>query len=467
VLFCNHRLIDLPALKRSVQELYAVVGAPSHYICVLDLTVPGPQVDVNVHPSKRQVALMYQEVIVTGIQQQLMEALEERSFETGSMQPAVAKTPSVKNPYKKAKLTPVSSQGSSVQKKTPPSKLIRTSNATPVGAIRPFLVTTTTQPTQNSLSQSSEVSSNGDLADTIHENHDTTCPHFKIDLSQPGAFALPCTCRKIALPKIPRIRPKRVIPTPCSYSSIQSLRSQINKRAHADWTQRMRQAYFCGTVSHHRSLIQCGQDLVWIHHAELAQELFYQLALAKFGGGMQMGQLPAAINVRVCLEQALQLEEEMVAPGMQEEKVSSGLFQVRETNQVMAEQAAACLWEHATMLKDYFQISMEQKDDHLLLTGLPILLDGHTAQPHGLPIFLLRLATQVNWEEEKPCFRDICQELGKYYAMVPTNEVETHVRHILFPALSFLWIPSERHEREGNLKVLTDLSTLYKVFERC
>jgi len=74
------------------------------------------------------------------------------------------------------------------------------------------------------------------------------------------------------------------------------------------------------------------------------------------------------------------------------------------------------------------------------LTGLPLLLDRYTPLMEGLPMFVLRLATevssppppppraalgashvglvlQVNWDNEKECFRDLSRECGMFYSV--------------------------------------------------
>ena len=99
-------------------------------------------------------------------------------------------------------------------------------------------------------------------------------------------------------------------------------------------------------------------------------------------------------------------------------------------------------------------------------------------------MFLLRLATQVNWEEEKPCFEGVCTELARYYAEIPhettgknglsssssldINESEKKlVQHVLFPAFRYYLIPPKEFASDGSFTKLALLSKLYKVFERC
>ena len=382
---------------------------------------------------------------------------------------------------------------SSIRKKTPPSQLIRTSGATPVGAIEPFLIT------QSKLSSKTSVDDNNKEV-TIHKED---CPlsqsltQTSFDLSQPGAFAQAlslqrCNCfpsnSSLLLPKKPPIRLKRVIPTTCHYDSISELRKRINKHRSPTLTKQLRDAYFVGVLSHQRSLIQCGEDLVMIHHQELARHLFYQLALAHFSG-VKMAQLGGHIHVPSIIAQALEVEDQLVL--LEEENDdesksllhSSEMLHVNPTNQKLARDAATCLLDHADMLEEYFGIRIEQQQykhqnqqdgdderlDDIFLTGLPILLEGHSPEPYGLPIFLLRLATQVDWAEELPCFEGICRELGMYYAMVPseTNQQSAYIRHTLFPAISFLLNPLQEMQGNGSFSVITRLSTLYKVFERC
>lgn len=251
----------------------------------------------------------------------------------------------------------------------------------------------------------------------------------------------------------------------------------------------LREAIFCGLVSHHRSLVQCGMDLVLWNHFELAQELFYQLSLARFGGGSPQAKLGSPIDVQVVIAQTLELEDQLqrldsnaaepdesLALSMK----TSNLLSMSDTNEELARQAATCLLEHAEMLLEYFSIRIERAEEsaRIVLSGLPVLLEGHSPPPHGLPVFLLRLATEVDWTEEQACFQGICRELGAYYAQVPlddqnddsknhNNSIHHLIQHCLFPAISYLLLPPKRFCKDGSICQLTALPVLYRVFERC
>ncbi|KAL3944081.1 MAG: hypothetical protein SGBAC_001867 [Bacillariaceae sp.] len=541
VLFLNDRIIDLPPLKRAMEDVYANFSKTKP-ILIVQVQVPGTQVDVNVHPSKKQVALTYQEDLCHAICEKLNEVLQEsgQTFRAQSVAPKI-----IDNPYRKKRkesddqtpippaagppvspksvtagtktaATPAPGSNQKVAslkrkiqpttKKIPPNKFVRTANATPVGAIEPFVVRTQPSPTDprmresKSQSQSQSPMRKDDRADLASSQesesasvpgtafkHLDGCPfattsnnkNAAIDMSQPGAFAqLTCICRsadarKTVMIRKSLVRPKRVFPSKCSYSSIQQLRQRVNKEKDEDLTKKLRDAYFVGPIYNQRSLIQCGEELVMINHLEMGKLLFYQLALARFGEATmaKLGEKGSpGISVRTLIGQALQLEQEISHQNENDEaKLQSptGLLEVSEMNQKYAQEATSCLSDKAEMLEEYFSIKLVKNGDDAMLTGLPELLEGHIPEPHGLPTFLLRLATEVDWTEERTCFEKICVELGNYYASVPTDDHEDYAKYILIPAISYLLIPSEAIKTQGYFSVLTKLSTLYKVFERC
>ena len=491
IIFLNHRLVDLPPLKRALEDVYSNFGNPNRNknigkpVLVVNLKIPGSQVDVNVHPSKRQVALMFQEDLVTALAQKLRQRLEEHG------QQFVAQSVVIRNPYaddkkdnknKKRKQSSVSdfdkdddeadnsrindcsdytyvkiskkndqnnkkpkinsNNNNNDRKKVVPSKLIRTNNAVRAGAIEPFLVST-----QQSMSSTQDDTTRDEASQPLSRSvlHVSTCPLSQpgadIDLSQPGAFANAlkqerCTCptdesRRTVLVKQAVVRPKRVVPTQAKYASIASLRKRVGKQQCPETTQQIRTAFFMGALSNQRSLIQCGEDLVMINHLELAKELFYQLALARFGGGAKLAHLGSVgsnnggIHIQAAIAQALQCEDDLLqyeergelstdmlsADGdsgcgnVDTSDVSrSGMLQVSDTNDNLAHQATARLIESSGMLEEYFSIRIEirkstednvnrSKDNNddvtgdAILTCLPVLLDGHQPQSRKLLFF--------------------------------------------------------------------------------
>jgi DNA mismatch repair protein MLH1 len=330
----------------------------------------------------------------------------------------------------------------------------------------------------------------------------------------------------IRLPSQALVRPQAVVATPCEYKSIRKLRLEIQRQACPETQRQLRSACFVGVVSRERSLLQVGQDLILLNHYEAAREMFYQLALLQFKGGARMALLSSdaennasgscqagGIDIVTVIADLVEAEEilgrlwhadddNVVKQTMATLMNTVGpLRNVSETNRGLAEQAAACLLEEAELLQEYFSIRIERQHGdnskrrrqdgnkgRIILTGMPVLLEGYTPAPHGLSLFLLRLATEVNWKDERRCFHDICSELGAFYATLPLSSLTCgdgggggdsrpagdvshyllpHVRHTIFPAVSTLLVPSQSLQTNGHWKTLSKLTKLYKVFERC
>jgi len=415
---------------------------------------------------------------------------------------------------------------STAKKPYDPSRLVRTSRAAPAGALEPFLVK------KQSFSQSSAelIGQESGLAGKIRESgterkiqHREGCEFAnkskQVDMTVPGAFASAiCRCQVENSDQLPMmtsynharevrnndvkddsavIRPKKISPTRCDYESISNLRKEIFAQNHQRFNETLRGSTFVGVVSRNRSLIQCGIDLLMINHYTLAKELFYQLALMKFNGVTMAMLGNEGVDVMAVIGQMLQFEEDLNSSHPKKITVK-----VSKTNIDLARQATTCLAEKAPMLEEYFSIKFEKRQVQtvqkkairtLFLTGLPVLLDGHSPQPHALPIFLLRLATEVNWKEEQPCFEGICRELASFYAEAPSDNTaflemeqdasnningkgnmelvgenaKRYIQHILFPGISFLLVPTKQNFSDGAMLKLANLTSLYKVFERC
>ena len=52
------------------------------------------------------------------------------------------------------------------------------------------------------------------------------------------------------------------------------------------------------------------------------------------------------------------------------------------------------------------------------------VLQGYTPDPNRLPAFLLHLARDVEWDDEKPCFRTLASTLAQYYSLQDPLDVK-------------------------------------------
>ena len=124
------------------------------------------------------------------------------------------------------------------------------------------------------------------------------------------------------------------------------------------------------------------------------------------------------------------------------------------------------------------------------LLSLPMLLENYTPPLAGLPIFILRLATEVTWDSEKECFTTFAKELADFYAvrrnvyaeMSSQNATDSGsssdnqdkgnnwrwtVEHVIFPAFRTMLMPPKTAGEDTSVLQLANLPDLYKVFERC
>lgn len=88
-------------------------------------------------------------------------------------------------------------------------------------------------------------------------------------------------------------------------------------------------------------------------------------------------------------------------------------------------------------------------------------------------MYILRLATEVNWETEKECFESFARETVEFYSKIPTDSNQNDkdwkwvVEHIVYPAIKEYFIPPKSFLENAAILELANLPNLYKVFERC
>lgn len=96
--------------------------------------------------------------------------------------------------------------------------------------------------------------------------------------------------------------------------------------------------------------------------------------------------------------------------------------------------------------------------------------DNYTPALGHLPMFILRLVTEVDWSKEKQCFDTFSREIAQYYArpsLTITDESEWKwtIEHILWNGIKRYLIPSK--QLQTSILQVANLQNLYKVFERC
>jgi DNA mismatch repair protein MLH1 len=146
------------------------------------------------------------------------------------------------------------------------------------------------------------------------------------------------------------------------------------------------------------------------------------------------------------------------------------------------------------MLREYFSLGITVEG---MVDSLPLLIHDCTPNLDKLPLFLMRLGPQVNWNSERDCFDSFLRELAYFYVPGPgplaTVAVEHdeeddgtdkdsanpagassqqevsekwQIEHVLFPAMKrYLTAPKSLLTRD--VVQIASLPDLYRVFERC
>uniref|UniRef100_A0A8C2CXT5 DNA mismatch repair protein MLH1 n=1 Tax=Cyprinus carpio TaxID=7962 RepID=A0A8C2CXT5_CYPCA len=216
---------------------------------------------------------------------------------------------------------------------------------------------------------------------------------------------------------------------------------------------------FVGSVNPQWTLVQHQTKLYLLNTTKLSQELFYQILIYDFGNfGVLRLSNPAPLYDLAML--ALDSEE-------------SGWTEEDGPKEGLAQYIVDFLKQKAVMLEEYFSLEIDEEGN---LTGLPMLLDNYTPVMEGLPMFILRLATEVNWDREKECFHDFSIECSHFYSIRKQYTLEPDdaemswqwkVEHVIFKALRNLFSPPKHFSEDGSVLQIASLPELYKVFERC
>lgn len=86
-----------------------------------------------------------------------------------------------------------------------------------------------------------------------------------------------------------------------------------------------------------------------------------------------------------------------------------------------------------------------------------------------LPMYILRLATEVDWHAEKLCFQTFSRETAKFYSQtalsMPDHDFKWTVEHVIYYNIKKYLLPPK--QIGCHILQIANLQNLYKVFERC
>jgi len=495
LLFINHRLVDSSSMRKSIESLYeAYIPKNSHPFVYLSLEIAPSNVDVNVHPTKHEVHFLHEDSIIEAIQkafeEKLLGANSSRTYFTQTLLPGVAvtDTSAVTSDEGKSSSTKVyahqmvrtDSREQTLHAFLPPndhadvanasnsvSQLSRSTNKLEVSNTTPRELTVPEHPSSTIVNPAEGKK----LASHSQKSSGTEDEDFS---DQPSGSKKPRLAEKAE--STTRNTSNSNIYREIRLTSVLNLRKAIDNSEHKGMKELFEDHKFVGCVNKSLALVQHSTKLFLANITTLSKELFYQIILFKFGN-FDFLRLSEPAPIYDLAQLALDCEE-------------SGWTEGDGPKDELATYIVKLLKEKRAMLLDYFSLEIDSEGN--LLT-LPLLLDGYVPNLNGLPMFILRLATEVDWETEEGCFQTFAQECSRFYALKPdpfqnndnepkddseeANVVKSSssssrswqwtVEHVLFPAFRTGLVPPGRFSEDGTLLQIANLPDLYKVFERC
>jgi len=444
LLFINHRSVDSTNIRKAIEQAYSTfLPKGGHPFTYLSLDIDPQRVDVNVHPTKREVNFLNEDEIVekicNDIRVKLASADTSRTFLTqtllpGARAPLIA-TDSPKHTDGLRHPAPSDPKGTPVRPYE--NNMVRTDNK-----IRK--ITTMLPP-------SAAKATGTDIPVPLG--------------SQPDDIEYTYSDRE---------------PIVCRLQTVRDLRAEVRDSMHNELTEMFASHTFVGIVDERRRLaaIQGGVKLFLVDYGMVAAEYFYQVGLTDFGNFGTI-QFSPPLSLTSLLTLAAEHEKACPPPSLD----PSDDFEVSEVIEIVSEQ----LISRREMLLEYFSFEISEEGE---LISIPLLLKGYTPSLAKLPRFLLRLGPHVNWLSEKECFSTFLRELASFYvpeqlppspgpAQTPEPEeeigdeikvrrqqVRKAVEDILFPAFRQRLIAT-RQLIGGAVVEVANLKGLYRVFERC
>ncbi|NXV78660.1 MLH1 protein, partial [Atlantisia rogersi] len=495
LLFINHRLVESAALRKAIETVYAAYLPKSmHPFLYLSLEIAPQNVDVNVHPTKHEVHFLHEDSILEHVQQhvesKLLGSNSSRMYFTQTLLPGndCASSEAVKpaaNPSAVAK-------GNS--DKVYAHQMVRTdsreqkldaflqpvNNPLSTGPAEVVTEVNTGPPEDEVRPQDAEMEDVSDLVEFTNVQEDTAMPEEPSESgrlspeTEPPPHKKPREDVDVQVERGERRKDMTAACTPrrriINLTSVLTLQEEISNQAHANLQEMLHDHSFVGCINPQWALVQYQTKLYLLNTTKLSQELFYQILIYDF----------ANFGVLRLSEPAPLFELSMLAL----EDPESGWTEEDGPKEGLAEYIVEFLKKKTEMLKDYFSLEIDEEGN---LTGLPLLIDNYVPPLEGLPMFILRLATEVNWDEEKECFESLSKELAMFYSirkqylideanLTSSQNEESDsgsttwkwtVEHVLYKAFRTHLLPPKHFTEDGNILQLANLPDLYKVFERC
>ncbi|KAI5198412.1 DNA mismatch repair protein MutL [Aureobasidium subglaciale] len=449
LLFINHRSVESTAIRKAIDQTYATFlpkgGKPFVY---LSLDIDPARVDVNIHPTKREVGFLNEEEIIEVICDEIRTRLgsvdTSRTFMTQSLL-GPKKTTTPINPSAPSQSEMLSFSTPLLQHEDSTGS---TKSTTPRPAAKPY---------ENNLVR----------VDSRVRKITSMLPPTLSSSPSKGSRAEGQGAEEAEYEFVEKEQ------TTIRLTSIKELRATVRDEINNTLNDMFSNHTFVGIVDTAKRIaaVQSGVKLYLVDYGMVCTEFFYQLGLSDFSnfGTIKFKQ---PLSVADLLRIGAEYERSRTPIDDQE-------LDWNEVVQVTLDQ----LVQSRGMLNEYFAFDISEDGE---LLSIPLILKGYMPCLAKLPTFLLRLGPHVNWDEEKDCFDSFLRELASFYSpeALPSTPMTSELsqeaqeeanrrrrqlgrsfENVVFPAFSKRLVAT-KGLRKAVVEV-ADLKGLYRVFERC
>ncbi|KAH0789576.1 MLH1-like protein 1 [Histomonas meleagridis] len=455
-IFINGRLVSCKQIKRGLELVYNDVLAKGlHGFFFIVLNLPSNEVDVNIHPSKKEVRFLNEKEIVDSICKRVKEELESRSnvreVEMLNTQRRSQKYSSQQIPKGQKSIldfqedaeinnnhNEIQDQNIENYHENTNESFIKNDNESYEHNNGNDFNITMHSPIQNDYENANISSNESPLSsmppspnktepnneDFIEDDEAETkseeiIPKVMYSQSPKKAKSQKSTITKSSLfsdlkyepikPKIPLDPHTQTIEQVLTggaktviqrafrtvqLSSVKNLREKVSLDFDEGLKRFFHDSTFTGFIGLRILLLQSGKSLYMINLYALLKDFFYQQFLNMFANLPQY-----RFNPPIPILETLQI-------------ITSG----NENDEELVKQ----LETRAPLLSDYFSISIHEGK----LYSLPLALNGYVPSYNALPLFLYQLSTNVNWDEEEECYIGILDALSSLYSVTSFDEKE-------------------------------------------
>ncbi len=476
VLFINGRLVECSPLKRAIDSAYSeFLPKGTHPFAYVNITMRQEDIDVNVHPTKKEVRFLHETEIIDEYIKQLSVELRKsetsRTFLAQSVLTSGAHDSVVPATFTK---------GQKLTCEVPESEEEPEENDVEIGPDKPYIKS-------RFLDLEAGVG-NSDSRKRSGFSGGTSGPHKRPRTSNSGAH--PGTPTESSAPKfqertglsrnvgnldsfltiggqspavgLAKWRKRRPNALPL-LTSIRNVIEDMRNGCDERMLEIFKEHTFVGVASNDYVLLQHRISLYLVEIAPVVRDLMLRQVLMRFAD-------LDPIDFRPSVFLSVLLGADSNPDAMKWAEV---------------------LFEKKDMLKEYFAIELDGKTaESVKLKTMPLLFQGVMPDMSQVCGFFQALATEIDWSQEQACLLGIASEIADLYGYfwVPMDSAgsgstatdECNIRettkvdrrkwllhHVLFASLRSDYDPPKSFRTNAVVREITNTAKLYKVFERC